>query len=127
MATESKRDQQRALDAEPALTEQEKSEMKLARPKRRSDCVDGPRPCPWVGCRYHLFMDTTGAGSLKMLRSIDDLETAPATCALDVADAGGKALEEVGDLIGVTRERVRQIEQTGLKALIDWAEKAKGE
>ncbi len=31
------------------------------------------------------------------------------TCALDVADTGEHTLEEVGDLMNLTRERTRQV------------------
>jgi hypothetical protein len=39
------------------------------------------------------------------------------TCALDVAEAGGLTLEEVGNIIGVTRERVRQMQVRALEKL----------
>jgi len=39
------------------------------------------------------------------------------SCALDVADLGGTAIESVGDLLNVTRERVRQIETQALAKL----------
>lgn len=40
------------------------------------------------------------------------------TCALDVADEGElKTLEEVGSILGVTRERIRQLEAKGLRKL----------
>jgi hypothetical protein len=38
-----------------------------------------------------------------------ELHDMPETCALDVAERGGATLEEVGRLLRVTRERVRQI------------------
>jgi DNA-directed RNA polymerase sigma subunit (sigma70/sigma32) len=37
------------------------------------------------------------------------------TCVLDIADNGGLTLEEIGELVGVTRERIRQIEELALK------------
>jgi hypothetical protein len=40
--------------------------LDFVRPQRRSDCEDGPRPCPWVGCRYHLWADVSIAGALKV-------------------------------------------------------------
>jgi hypothetical protein len=39
------------------------------------------------------------------------------SCALDVADLGGTAIERVGDFMNVTRERIRQIETQALSKL----------
>ena len=39
------------------------------------------------------------------------------TCALDIADRGGITLEEVGEIMNLTRKRVRQVETTGLDKL----------
>jgi DNA-directed RNA polymerase sigma subunit (sigma70/sigma32) len=39
------------------------------------------------------------------------------TCALDIADRGGITLEEVGEIMNLTRERVRQVETAGLAKL----------
>jgi len=40
------------------------------------------------------------------------------TCALDVAQRGGLTLEEVGEILNLTRERIRQVEATGLQKLL---------
>ena len=68
-------------------------------PRTRGDCLAGPRPCPWTGCRYHLG-------------------PARESCALDLAGRGGMTLDEIGALLGVTRERIRQIEGTALAKLV---------
>lgn len=82
----------------------------IARPKTRGDCIDGPRPCPWVGCKYHLFLDVLDTGNLK-LNFIDiEPEQMIESCALDIADRGGLTLEDTGRLANLTRERVRQVE-----------------
>lgn len=76
------------------------------------------RPCPYVSCRYHLGVDVDPrTGSIKFNRP--DLEPweMSETCALDVADRGGCSLEEGGQLYNLTRERIRQIEATGLAHL----------
>jgi DNA-directed RNA polymerase sigma subunit (sigma70/sigma32) len=39
------------------------------------------------------------------------------SCALDVADLGGTAIEAVSELLNVTRERIRQIEMQALSRL----------
>lgn len=39
------------------------------------------------------------------------------TCALDVADRGPQVLEDVGQRVGITRERIRQIEEKVLERI----------
>lgn len=39
------------------------------------------------------------------------------TCTLDVADRGGATLDVIGKLMGMTRERIRQIAEVALKKL----------
>jgi hypothetical protein len=81
------------------------------RPRSRAECVDGPRPCPWVSCRWHLYLDVQpGTGAIKLTFPHLEVEEIPATCALDIADAGPASLEVTGGLVNVTRERIRQIE-----------------
>lgn len=31
--------------------------LAIPRPRTRAECVDGPRPCPWVGCSQHLLLE----------------------------------------------------------------------
>jgi hypothetical protein len=93
-------------------------EAELERPKKRSECVDGPRPCPHVACRHHLYLDVNPhTGTIKL--NFPDLEVweLAVSCALDVADVGGTPIERVGDFLNVTRERIRQIETQALAKL----------
>ena len=88
------------------------------RPRSRGDCRTAPRPCPWVSCKYHLYLDIVPqSGSIKM--NFPDLEVweMSETCALDVADRGGITLEDVGNLLNLTRERIRQVERSGIDTL----------
>lgn len=88
------------------------------KPKNRSECVDLDRPCPYVSCKYHLYIDVNPTkGAIKM--NFPDLEVweMAETCALDIADRGGITLEEVGEIMNLTRERVRQVETTGISKL----------
>jgi hypothetical protein len=88
------------------------------RPQTRADCWAGERPCPWAGCKYHLLLDVNPAsGSLKVNFPGRELWHLDETCALDVADRGGITLDEVGALLNIVRERVRQIEEKTLLKL----------
>jgi len=94
------------------------NELDVERPKTRAECIEGPRPCPFVSCKHHLYLDVSPrTGSIKL--NFPDLEVweMASTCALDVADGGGATLEDVGAILNVTRERVRQLEVKALTRL----------
>jgi hypothetical protein len=81
------------------------------KPKTRADCFTFERPCPFVSCKHHLFLDINpDTGSIKL--NFPDLNVweLEETCALDVADKHGITLEEVGAIMNLTRERIRQTE-----------------
>jgi hypothetical protein len=93
-------------------------ELDASRPKRRADCEGGERPCPYVSCKYNLYVDVNPrTGSVKMNFPDKELWEVAETCALDVADKCGITLEEVGVIMNLTRERVRQLETRGLVKL----------
>jgi hypothetical protein len=103
------------LSEQAPLSRKQAAEVELMRPKSRAECHDGPRPCPHVSCRHHLYLDVSPAtGAIKL--NFPDLEVweLPISCALDIAEEGGRTLEDVGEIMNLTRERIRQLE---LKAL----------
>lgn len=72
------------------------------------------RPCVFVGCTKHLYLEVTEAGGLKInFPGVDPLDLVE-TCSVDRGERGAITLEEVGALTNLTRERVRQIEVKGL-------------
>ncbi len=88
------------------------------RPGSRSECRGNERPCPFVSCKHHLYLDVNPeTGSIKL--NFPDLEVweMKETCALDVAERNGITLEEVGEIMNLTRERIRQVEVRGLLKL----------
>ncbi len=88
------------------------------RPRTRGDCASVPRPCPFAGCPHHLYLDVDeDTGSIKLNfpdLMIDELPPGE-SCSLDVAEQGGETLERCGDLMNITRERIRQLEAKGLR------------
>lgn len=99
-----------------------------------------PRPCPFVSCRHHLLLDVErrrGAES-GLVRAVgvpgtvrqdtalpegwedavvERLEGMGASCALDVAEGGAMNTEEVAAVLGVTRQRVHQVEREAVRVL----------
>lgn len=113
----SKRDLARGTEAYPV-----EEHARYERPVRREDCLPGgmnaERPCPWVSCPWHLALDVNeDTGSVK--HNFPDVAVweMAETCVLDVADRGHTTLEEIGEIVNLTRERIRQIETRGLARL----------
>lgn len=97
-------------------------ELEEARPRTRAECEGGARPCPFISCRYHLYLDITASGSLRLNFPGLELEDLVETCALDVAERGGANLAELGRLLNLTRQRADQLEKLALGRLRELAE-----
>ena len=84
--------------------------VRLRRYPNLSECVDdGPpdAPCQHTECRYHLAH-----------RGYWEHVTRPTwDCSIDIANAGPHTLDEVAVFLGVSGERVRQIEEQALALL----------
>lgn len=76
-----------------------------ALPVIRGDCINGPRPCPFVGCRFHLPPNRRGE-----------------TCALDVADRGRHSSREVGAMMDLSRQQASRVERDALIKLMVYFE-----
>lgn len=88
------------------------------RPKTREQCRGHEGPCPFVSCRHHLYLDVNPEnGSIKFnFPHLEPWELRE-SCALDIAERTAITLEEVGEVMNLTRERVRQVELRGLLRL----------
>jgi hypothetical protein len=113
----------RLLGAIDPEEEQLIREIEQTRPRCRGDCASGPRPCMFVSCKHHLYLDVNPeTGSVKVNFPDKEIWELSDTCALDVADRGGITLEDVGVIMNLTRERIRQVETRGLLKLRQTAE-----
>src|SRR5262245_61305530 len=65
----------------------------IERPKTRGEC-GAERPCPWVSCRYHLYLDVNPeTGVVKFNHPDKEVWELKESCALDIADRGGVPLD----------------------------------
>ena len=94
------------------------------RVRTRGQCLGGLRPCPFVSCKWHLYLDIIRYHKIKINHEsegeediADVLLRMPETCALDVADRGPHTLNDIGIYMGLTRERIRQIEAKAIRKL----------
>ena len=87
------------------------------RPVTRTDCANVSRPCPYVACRHNLYLDETRGGSILLNFPDEEPGDLVQSCVLDLAEQGGMVLGDVGAVLGVTRERVRQLRDRALKRL----------
>lgn len=93
-----------AIDEEPISIDD------IKRPATRGECASVERPCPFVSCKHHLFLDVRETGSIKFNFPALEPDQLKETCSLDVADGDGLSLDDVGELLNLVRERIRQIE-----------------
>lgn len=84
----------------------------IERPLTRAECRGQERPCPWVSCRHHLYLDVNPeTGSIKL--NYPHLEPWQMTesCSLDVADRGQHTAKQVGKIMRLSKQRVGQYEE----------------
>ncbi len=87
------------------------------RPATRGECRQLPRPCPFVGCRHHLYIEVKPTGAVTMSWPHLEPWEVPESCALDVADRDSHTLDEIGELLNLSWERIRKIERGALERL----------
>ena len=111
------------------------------RPLLTSECRSMPRPCPYFSCRQNLVVTANGgslvhiggrkhgpktlsprASAAEVERwsevALELLETAPETCALDVAERGGATLQEIGDIYGISKWGVELAARKAMAKLV---------
>lgn len=90
-----------------------------SRPLKRGECEQGVRPCPFVLCRYNLYLDVRGDGVLRVNFPDKEPDEMMASCALDMAEDGPRTLDQVAALMGMSKERARQLEVSAIAKLRD--------
>jgi hypothetical protein len=97
-------------------TDDELEDLSLEpRPATWAECATMPRPCPYVSCKHHLYIEVNPlTGSVQFPFGHMGIDEIPHTCSIDAALEGPLTLEEVGKLTSRTKERIRQIETRAL-------------
>ena len=100
------------------------NQLGFIKPTCRSECSGVPRPCPFVTCRYNLFLDVTERGEIRYnYAGTEPGEMDPkASCALDVVDSfdyskGPLPQERLAELVGCSRDTVTSVIQKALATL----------
>jgi hypothetical protein len=93
----------------------------IQRPRTRGECEHAARPCPFVGCSMHLYLDVSpDNGSTKINFPHLEVWELPVSCALDIADElkageipsdgrGMLPLERLAGALGLSYDRAYQV------------------
>lgn len=77
-----------------------------------------PRPCPFVWCKHHLYLDVRESGSIVINYPDKEVWELEDSCVLDIIDKEEEiTLEETGNRLNLTRERIRQIEKNAVSKI----------
>jgi len=81
-------------------------------PKKELDLIFSSIVVLWtpVGINGTYVGESTNDPDDAVIEYLEDLKE---SCVLDVAESGEATLEEIGEILKLTRERIRQIEGTG--------------
>lgn len=108
------RDAQARLLADELIPADDEPVPGVPRPRTRGECGD-ERPCPWVSCRHHLYLDISPVtGSIKLNFPGRELEDIDESCSLDVAERGSSTLAQIAKRLNVTRQGVALVEHRAL-------------
>lgn len=83
------------------------------RPVTRAECVLVPRPCPYVGCKYNLYLTVGPGGSIRQVGEIEPWDMKH-SCVLDIADIGGITQDAAAEAMNLTRYGLQLLEKRAL-------------
>lgn len=87
-------------------------------PTCRAECASIERPCNRYGCIHHAYPQTERAGRPHRGKHNEvTLVEREDSCVLDVAEKGMTPRPVVGKKLGITKERVRQLEDRAMRKI----------
>jgi transcriptional regulator with XRE-family HTH domain len=91
------------------------------KPRKRGDCMGGPRPCIWVSCKWHMWRERRDFK--RFILRCENLEVAAAvvlgmreTCTLDLCKTP-RPYRQIAPFFGVTHQAVALAGKKALKKL----------
>ena len=89
------------------------------KPRCRDDCLGLPRPCPYVSCWWHTYLDLKPNGEVVYNWGNRPVEDIPywGSCVLDLADGGGIEEEELSEVLGMEIGAFRRFYESILRKL----------
>lgn len=91
-------------------------------PATRSDCKDGPRPCPHYRCEHHLWVvaaaDNGDGRTWPGRKSTLEARTMT-TCELDVLDRAERSTRTIAAVYAISQRRAQQLVKRALRKLRD--------
>jgi hypothetical protein len=82
----------------------------IERPITRADCPAGgsnaARPCPFVSCRHHLYLETPTPYAVQLNYPTREPWELEKSCALDVAEGGELELTDIATLFDVSKQAI---------------------
>ena len=92
-------------------------DLSLKKPCVRADCASLPRPCPFISCKYNLFVEIGPKGSLDFTWPRTQPHQMPQSCALDLADEGGLTVQELADEMRLGLDVVKKSVDAALRSV----------
>ncbi len=88
------------------------------RPTIRAQCPD-VRPCPFVGCRYHLYIDVDEDGQIKYNFPHMEPWELHHSCALDIAEKSSEMNSQIdiARITGISKNIIKKIEDSAIEKL----------
>jgi hypothetical protein len=88
------------------------------RPQMREHCSQMARPCPFVSCSHHLYLDVNPeTGAIKLNFPHLEVWEMAETCSLDVADRGGLSVEDMAAAMNLSEASIRNTESDALRSM----------
>lgn len=92
------------------------AEGKRHLPLTRAECAGVPRPCPYVSCRHHLYLEALPhTGNIRLVFPDLEPDQMSPSCSLDVAELGPLSRDDISKLLNLTRQGLEAFEKRTLE------------